>query len=110
MHNRTSQISINGYNIQVIKISPGYTLREIGEHIEFLIKNFAGSAQIRFMVIVNDMPSDITIHDSFAMDEVMRIMSESFASCRQAFVVRDPQNTAITMAYQNKIDIPNYQV
>lgn len=110
MDNKTSQITINGHNIKVINMFPGCSLKDIGNHIEFLIQNFSGSAQLRFMVIVNDMPSDITIHDSFSMNEVIRKMSGSFGYCRQAFVVKDPQNTAITMAYQNKVEIPNYHV
>ena len=88
------------------EITPGIIMMQLG----YLISDPSTPKDLKLMVVANDSISMFDIDDKEVMQNVIDSVLKNFNTFRQAFVVKSPQNTAFTMAYQNRISEPRYQV
>lgn len=88
------------------EITPGIIMMQLG----YLISNPSTPKDLKLMVVANDSIPMFDIDDKEVMQNVIDSVLKNFNTFRQAFVVKSPQNTAFTMAYQNRISEPRYQV
>lgn len=98
------------YDIFILRegpeITPGIIMMQLG----YLISDPSTPKDLKLMVVANDSIPMFDIDDKEVMQNVIDSVLKNFNTFRQAFVVKSPQNTAITMAYQNRISEPRYQV
>lgn len=110
MSEAISKIIHNNLEVYIIRETPEFTQEDIGKQLGSLIANPETPRNLRIMVVAKDAVPQFTINEATSMDMIINAVLEHFDTFRQAFVVTTPQNTAFTMAYQNKIKDKRYQV